>query len=118
MTAEAIMKWQQEWLDMQLQRDVWHAEATKLQIVCEQMRDRIAALQASCDRLEQMVLLLEATGAEAADEIERLQAGLLRVMQYEQKCDQTGQPCRSPDRCACSLEAETWCEDTNEANDG
>jgi hypothetical protein len=55
---------------------------------------------------------------QAADEIERLQAGLLRVMQYEQKCDQTGQPCRSPDRCACSLEAETWCEDTNEANDG
>ena len=51
-----------------------------------------------------------ATLDDAADEIERLRAGLLRVMQYENKCDQTGQPCRSPDRCACSLEAETWCE--------
>jgi hypothetical protein len=43
-------------------------------------------------------------------ERDRLRAGLLRVMQYENKCDQTGQPCRSPDRCACSLEAEAWCE--------
>jgi hypothetical protein len=51
-----------------------------------------------------------ATLEDAADEIERLRAGLLRVMQYENKCDQTGQPCRSPDRCACSLEAEAWCE--------
>jgi hypothetical protein len=51
-----------------------------------------------------------ATLDDAADEIERLRAGLLRVMQYENKCDQTGQPCRSPDRCACSLEAAAWCE--------
>ena len=43
-------------------------------------------------------------------ERDRLRAGLLRVMQYENKCDQTGQPCRSPDRCACSLEAAAWCE--------
>jgi hypothetical protein len=40
----------------------------------------------------------------------QVNAGLLRVLQHENKCDQTGQPCRSSARCACSLEAETWCE--------
>lgn len=45
----------------------------------------------------------------AADEIERLQAGLMKAMQYENKCDQTGKPCG--DACVCRLEAEAWCED-------
>jgi hypothetical protein len=42
-------------------------------------------------------------------ERDRLRAGLLRALQYENKCDQTGQLCDASDRCACSLEAETWC---------
>jgi hypothetical protein len=44
-------------------------------------------------------------------EIERLRAGLMRVLQYENKCDQTGKPCDVARGCpcACSLEAETWC---------
>jgi hypothetical protein len=59
------------------------------------------------------------TSEEAADEIERLRAerdrlraGLMRVLQYENKCDQTGKPCDVARGCpcACSLEAETWCE--------
>ena len=49
--------------------------------------------------------------ATAADKIERLQAGLMRAMQYENKCDQTGKPCREPSKCGCYLEAESWCED-------
>jgi hypothetical protein len=40
----------------------------------------------------------------------QVNAGLLRVLQYENKCDQTGKPCDALRRCACSLEAETWCE--------
>lgn len=48
----------------------------------------------------------------AADEIERLRAGLMRVLQYENKCDETGRPCGDdPERCACRLEAYTWMED-------
>jgi hypothetical protein len=40
----------------------------------------------------------------------QVNAGLLRAIQYENKCDQTGKPCNASRRCACSLEAETWCE--------
>ena len=40
----------------------------------------------------------------------QVNAGLLRVLQYENKCDQTGKPCDASRGCACSLEAETWCE--------
>ena len=47
--------------------------------------------------------------ATAADEIERLQAGLMKAMQYENECDQTGKPCG--DACVCRLEAEAWCND-------
>jgi uncharacterized coiled-coil DUF342 family protein len=43
-------------------------------------------------------------------ERDRLQAGLLRVLQYEKKCDQTGKACDAWRGCACSLEAETWCD--------
>jgi hypothetical protein len=43
-------------------------------------------------------------------ERDRLRAGLMRVIQYENKCDQTGQPCDASRGCACSLEAETWCD--------
>lgn len=49
-----------------------------------------------------------ATTSEAA-EINRLRAGLMRAMQYENKCDQTGKPCS--DGCGCHLEAEAWCDD-------
>jgi len=42
-------------------------------------------------------------------EATRLRAGLMRVIQYENECDQTGQSCDASRRCACSLEAETWC---------
>lgn len=48
---------------------------------------------------------------EAADEIERLRAGLMKAMQYENKCDETGKPCREASQCGCYLEANTWCED-------
>jgi hypothetical protein len=40
----------------------------------------------------------------------QVNAGLLRVLQYEKKCDQTGKPCDASRGCACSLEAETWCD--------
>jgi hypothetical protein len=45
-------------------------------------------------------------------ERDRLRTGLMRVLQYENKCDQTGKPCDVARGCpcACSLEAETWCE--------
>ncbi len=46
----------------------------------------------------------------AADEITRLQAGLMKAMQYENKCDQTGKPCREPSKCGCYLEAGVWCD--------
>ncbi len=46
----------------------------------------------------------------AADEIARLQAGLMKAMQYENKCDQTGKPCREPSKCGCHLEAGVWCD--------
>ena len=45
----------------------------------------------------------------AAYEIERLREGLMKAMQYENKCDQTGKPCS--DACGCRLEAEAWCDD-------
>ena len=48
----------------------------------------------------------------AADEIERLRAGLMKAMQYENKCDQTAKPCRESSRCGCYLEAENWCVDS------
>jgi chromosome segregation ATPase len=47
---------------------------------------------------------------ELGSEIVRLRAGLMRVLQYENKCDQTGQSCDGPRGCACSREAETWCD--------
>ena len=47
---------------------------------------------------------------QAEAERDRLQAGLLRVLQYEKKCDQTGKACDAWRGCACSLEAETWCD--------
>jgi hypothetical protein len=47
----------------------------------------------------------------AANEIERLRAGLMRAMQYDNKCDQTGNACREPSKCGCYLEAEAWCDD-------
>jgi hypothetical protein len=40
----------------------------------------------------------------------RLRAGLLRALQYENKCDQTGKSCDASKECACGLEAETWCD--------
>ena len=49
----------------------------------------------------------------AADEIERLRAGLMKAMQYENKCDETGKPCREASRCGCYLEGETWCSPMN-----
>lgn len=44
-------------------------------------------------------------------ERDRFQAGLLRMLQYENKCDQTGKPCDASSGCACSLEAESWCNE-------
>lgn len=49
----------------------------------------------------------------AADEIERLRAGLMKAMQYENKCDETGKPCREASQCGCYLEGEAWCSPTN-----
>lgn len=43
-------------------------------------------------------------------EATRLRAGLMRVIQYENGCDQTGRSCDASKECACSLEAETWCK--------
>ncbi len=46
----------------------------------------------------------------ALAERDRLQAGLMRVIQYENGCDQTGRSCDASKKCGCSLEAETWCD--------
>jgi hypothetical protein len=45
----------------------------------------------------------------AVTKIARLQAGLMKAMQYDNKCDQTGKPCS--DACGCRLEAQAWCDD-------
>jgi hypothetical protein len=45
-----------------------------------------------------------------AKEIARLRAGLMRVLQYDNKCDDTGRACCAPERCSCHLEANTWLE--------
>lgn len=42
-------------------------------------------------------------------EATRLRAGLMRVIQYENGCDQTGRSCDASKKCGCSLEADTWC---------
>ena len=49
--------------------------------------------------------------AQAADEITRLRSGLMKSVQYDNKCDQTGRSCREDGPCACQKEAETWLED-------
>jgi hypothetical protein len=48
-------------------------------------------------------------------ERDRLKAGLLAAMQYENKCDQTGQPCGETERCSCFLQANVWCNSTKES---
>jgi hypothetical protein len=55
--------------------------------------------------------MVEVCVAEVQAERDRLRAGLFRVLQYENKCDQTGQPCDASMRCCCSLEADSWCEE-------
>jgi hypothetical protein len=76
-----------------LREGVFGGDETKTDVVIH------SHMQAGADEIERLLA-----------ERDRLQAGLLRALQYENKCDQTGKPCRSPDRCACSLEAETWCD--------
>lgn len=49
--------------------------------------------------------------SEAADEITRLRSGLMKSVQYDNKCDQTGRSCREDGPCGCQKEAETWLED-------
>jgi hypothetical protein len=53
--------------------------------------------------------MVEACIAEVQAERDRLRSGFLMAMQYDNKCDQTGQPCDAPKLCACFLEAEAWC---------
>jgi hypothetical protein len=118
---EALADWKSE-MDMhrdehqrrmraEAERNVERANAETLDAICrrtEAERDEAVATLAlyraenGCTRGQRTT--------QWCGEATRLRAGLMRVIQYEQKCDQTGQPCRSPDRCACSLEAETWCE--------
>ena len=85
--------------------------------VCTQIDNALAGLLAERNRAMangsiDRGLWLECYDAcqRAEAERDRLRAGLLRVLQYENKCDQTGKPCTASDRCACSLEAETWCD--------
>ena len=54
---------------------------------------------------------LNATLRALLAERDRLRSGLLRAIQYENKCDETGKSCDESRACpcACSLEAETWC---------
>ena len=65
--------------------------------------------------------LLEALASQVARlvsaeaEVHRLRAGLLMAMQYENKCDQTGQPCGETERCSCFLQANVWCNSTKES---
>ena len=47
---------------------------------------------------------------EAADEITRLRSGLMKSVQYDNKCDQTGRSCQEDGHCGCQKEAETWLE--------
>lgn len=43
-------------------------------------------------------------------ETQRLRSGLMKSVQYDNKCDQTGRSCREDEPCACQKEAETWLE--------
>jgi hypothetical protein len=52
---------------------------------------------------------------DAEAEFDRLRSGLLMAMQYENKCDQTGQPCGETERCSCFLQANVWCNSTKES---
>lgn len=48
---------------------------------------------------------------EAQREAAWWKTGLMRSVQYDNKCDQTGSPCKELSMCACYLEAEAWCHD-------
>ena len=47
---------------------------------------------------------------EAFVEIARLRSGLMKSVQYDNKCDQTGRSCREDGPCGCQKEVETWLE--------
>ena len=40
---------------------------------------------------------------------DRLVRGFLRCLQFENRCDLTGEPCREVERCGCCLELKGWC---------
>jgi len=44
----------------------------------------------------------------ARAEIERLRSRLLKFVQHDNNCAQTGKPCRAAPQCGCHLEAEAW----------
>lgn len=44
----------------------------------------------------------------ARAELEALRAALMRCVQYENDCGQTGRSCRETVPCACQREAEAW----------
>lgn len=52
--------------------------------------------------------------AEALDEIDRLRRGWLRVIQQENSCTATGQPCAAK-RCGCHAEQEMLVKEGNDA---
>ena len=89
--------------DMARQAGSWQGVAEGKDIVIRQIEaERDEATQRGDDWCDQAQKLRA--------ERDRLRAGLLRVLQYENKCDQTGHPCDASRGCACSLEAETWCD--------
>jgi len=103
---EALSDWRAE-MDMHLDEHQCRMRAEAERNV---ERANAETLDAICRRTEAERDEAVATLALYRAERDRLQAGLLRVMQYEQKCDQTGQSCDGPRGCACSREAETWCD--------
>jgi hypothetical protein len=125
---EALSDWRAE-MDMHLdehqcrmraeaERNVERANAETLDAICrrtEAERDEAVATLAlyraenGCTRGQRTTQWCgEAT--KLRERLLQVNAGLLRVLQYEKKCDQTGKPCDASRGCACSLEAETWCD--------
>jgi hypothetical protein len=84
----------------------------------EDAADEIERLRAERDEAVAAVTLYRAENGctrgqrttQWCGEATRLRAGLMRVIQYENGCDQTGRSCDASKKCGCSLEAETWCD--------
>jgi hypothetical protein len=95
---------------LSMDRDVWRNESIKKQAACEQMGARITALEAELSEAIERGNDWCDQAQKARAERDRIRMGLLRAMQYNQKCDITGRPCDARKGCDCELEAVVWCD--------